>query len=315
MGCSASNLNNEQCVTRCKDRKHYIKLAVQHRHAFAAAHMAYIQSLKNTGAALRQFAAGDSNAKDTHSEKSGNIHLPSNFDDNTHDSPYLPPPLPHFLHESLQKTRPRFSKTVSMPPLRNHNPNLNLSPNHNPNPNPNPNPSLSPPGSVQEEEEEEEEEGHGDDAKPPPPLPPSDMQTPPPPPAPSKSPTLEYLEGVFPNDLGSIKALSSERHPEKHGSDANSDAALKMDQNEEKKSDEDGGGSSPSPLHFSEVLRLLDDEFLAACDGGKGVARLLEARKMHYHSNSANYSGICSLFAVILDASLLHWLTHPFHAL
>ncbi|KAL1340492.1 hypothetical protein HN51_026872 [Arachis hypogaea] len=59
MGCSQSKIENEEAVARCKERKHFMKLAVSARNAFAAAHSAYATSLKGAGAALTDFAQGE----------------------------------------------------------------------------------------------------------------------------------------------------------------------------------------------------------------------------------------------------------------
>ncbi|KAF5739138.1 hypothetical protein HS088_TW12G00338 [Tripterygium wilfordii] len=55
MGCNQSKIENEEAVSRCKERKQFMKLAVSARNAFAAAHSAYAVSLKNTGAALSDY--------------------------------------------------------------------------------------------------------------------------------------------------------------------------------------------------------------------------------------------------------------------
>lgn len=59
MGCSTSKLDDEEAVQLCKDRKNFIKEAVEHRMRFASAHAAYIQSLKRVSAALRDYIEGD----------------------------------------------------------------------------------------------------------------------------------------------------------------------------------------------------------------------------------------------------------------
>lgn len=59
MGCTQSKIENEETVTRCKERKLFMKEAVSSRNAFAAAHSAYAMSLKNTGAALSDYANGE----------------------------------------------------------------------------------------------------------------------------------------------------------------------------------------------------------------------------------------------------------------
>ncbi|XP_010544575.1 PREDICTED: uncharacterized protein LOC104817191 [Tarenaya hassleriana] len=59
MGCTASKLDNEDTVRRCKDRRRLIKEAVHARHHLAAAHADYCRSLRLTGSALSSFAAGE----------------------------------------------------------------------------------------------------------------------------------------------------------------------------------------------------------------------------------------------------------------
>ena len=56
MGCCHSKIEREETVSRCKARKRYMKQFVQARHAFSAAHVMYIRSLRATGSALFQFA-------------------------------------------------------------------------------------------------------------------------------------------------------------------------------------------------------------------------------------------------------------------
>ncbi|XP_028794121.1 nitrate regulatory gene2 protein [Neltuma alba] len=59
MGCTASKLDNEDTVRRCKDRRRLMKEAVYARHHLAAAHSDYCRSLRLTGSALCTFAAGE----------------------------------------------------------------------------------------------------------------------------------------------------------------------------------------------------------------------------------------------------------------
>ncbi|XP_057837250.1 protein ALTERED PHOSPHATE STARVATION RESPONSE 1 [Cryptomeria japonica] len=59
MGCSTSKLDNEDAVLSCKERRLLIKQAVEHRYAFAEAHVAYVRALKNVGSALRLLIEGD----------------------------------------------------------------------------------------------------------------------------------------------------------------------------------------------------------------------------------------------------------------
>ncbi|KAK8587853.1 hypothetical protein V6N13_086820 [Hibiscus sabdariffa] len=59
MGCTASKLDNEDTVRRCKDRRRLMKEAVHARHDLAAAHADYCRSLRAAGSALSTFASGE----------------------------------------------------------------------------------------------------------------------------------------------------------------------------------------------------------------------------------------------------------------
>lgn len=59
MGCSTSKLDDEEAVQLCKDRRRFIKQAVEQRTRFASGHLAYIQSLKRVSAALKEYVEGD----------------------------------------------------------------------------------------------------------------------------------------------------------------------------------------------------------------------------------------------------------------
>ncbi|CAL9211781.1 protein ROLLING AND ERECT LEAF 2-like [Musa acuminata AAA Group] len=58
MGCSASRLEDEEAVQMCKDRRNFIKQAIEQRIRFASGHIAYIQSLKRISRALSDFVDG-----------------------------------------------------------------------------------------------------------------------------------------------------------------------------------------------------------------------------------------------------------------
>lgn len=59
MGCSTSKLDDEEAVQLCKDRKKFIKQAVEQRTRFASGHSAYILSMKRVSAALRDYIEVD----------------------------------------------------------------------------------------------------------------------------------------------------------------------------------------------------------------------------------------------------------------
>ncbi|KAI4377546.1 hypothetical protein MLD38_015152 [Melastoma candidum] len=58
MGCSLSKLNDEEAVRLCRDRKRFIKEAVEQRSRFTAGHAAYVHSLRRVSAALRDYMEG-----------------------------------------------------------------------------------------------------------------------------------------------------------------------------------------------------------------------------------------------------------------
>ncbi|KAF5191482.1 Nitrate regulatory gene2 protein [Thalictrum thalictroides] len=59
MGCSSSRLDRSEALRLCKERKRFIKEAIDSRYAFTAAHLSYVESLKSIGIALRRFAEAE----------------------------------------------------------------------------------------------------------------------------------------------------------------------------------------------------------------------------------------------------------------
>ncbi|KAK6917094.1 protein of unknown function DUF632, partial [Dillenia turbinata] len=59
MGCVASRIDKEERVQICKERKKLMKRLVRFRGEFANAQLAYLRALKNTGVTLRQFTELD----------------------------------------------------------------------------------------------------------------------------------------------------------------------------------------------------------------------------------------------------------------
>ena len=56
MGCAQSKIENEESVSRCKDRGNFMKEVVTARNTFASCHSGYAMALKNTEAALSDYA-------------------------------------------------------------------------------------------------------------------------------------------------------------------------------------------------------------------------------------------------------------------
>ncbi|KAL3830121.1 hypothetical protein ACJIZ3_018923 [Penstemon smallii] len=59
MGCSMSKLDDLESVQLCKDRKNFIRQAVEHRTKFVSGHNAYIQAMKRVSAALQEYINRD----------------------------------------------------------------------------------------------------------------------------------------------------------------------------------------------------------------------------------------------------------------
>lgn len=55
MGASSSKLDDDKALQLCRERKKFVRQALDGRCSLAAAHFSYVQSLKNTGIALRKF--------------------------------------------------------------------------------------------------------------------------------------------------------------------------------------------------------------------------------------------------------------------
>ncbi|KAE8732657.1 Late embryoproteinsis abundant (LEA) hydroxyproline-rich glycoprotein family, putative isoform 1 [Hibiscus syriacus] len=55
MGASASKVEEDQALQLCRERKKYVRQALDGRCLLAAAHVAYIETLKSSGTALRKF--------------------------------------------------------------------------------------------------------------------------------------------------------------------------------------------------------------------------------------------------------------------
>ncbi|GFP92003.1 hypothetical protein PHJA_001344400 [Phtheirospermum japonicum] len=59
MGIANSKPERSNALKLCKERKKFIKQAIDSRYALAAAHVSYIQSLRNIGIALRRYAEAE----------------------------------------------------------------------------------------------------------------------------------------------------------------------------------------------------------------------------------------------------------------
>ncbi|KAL4582737.1 hypothetical protein LXL04_007296 [Taraxacum kok-saghyz] len=103
MGCYYSRLEREEMVSRCKARKRYMKQFVKARNAFSASHTMYLRSLRNTGAALLQFATAESP-----------LHLPP-LHPSSSPTPPAPPPPPPPMSPSSETWTTSTTNTSSTP--------------------------------------------------------------------------------------------------------------------------------------------------------------------------------------------------------
>ncbi|KAG6483958.1 protein ROLLING AND ERECT LEAF 2-like [Zingiber officinale] len=117
MGCSASRVENEDCVRRCKERRRLMKEIVHSRHHLASAHSDYLRSLRVTGSALTRFSRGEPLAVSEHSP-------PVLLRASSPSPASLPPPTP--------LPPPTHSALPQMPQLRRRQIKSHSSPSHSP---------------------------------------------------------------------------------------------------------------------------------------------------------------------------------------
>lgn len=316
MGCSQSKIENEEVVSRCKDRKMFMKDAVASRNAFAAAHSSYAMSLKNTGAVLSDYAQGEgppatSSLPGVAVTQSAAAAASASYN----SLPPPPPPLPGSPGVPLQratgmfeikasKVEPKIVEPVieevdendfeiecSVGPLRRRRSDRDGSGRG---------------GRTGHRELAEEENG------PPPPLPPSPFRPPPPSdnrrvhaPSPQDS-TYDYLfsvENMPAPTLSGVQEFSSNTEvvdrraaaPDFSGEEPPSSSAGKTS----KKMKQVGfPGSSEGKrivkgnINLLQIFMELDNHFLKASESAHEVSKMLEATRLHFHSNFADNRGI-----------------------
>ncbi|XP_047327358.1 nitrate regulatory gene2 protein [Impatiens glandulifera] len=128
MGASDSKPGKTEPLMLCKERKRFIEQAIDSRYAFAAAHVSYIQSLRNVGVALRRFTEAEVQKESSsltptsttevdktpsHSSYPSPSPSPSNF--TAADSPLSPP----VSRLSYMKSSVGNSVSVSVGPCKN----------------------------------------------------------------------------------------------------------------------------------------------------------------------------------------------------
>ncbi|KAL3615526.1 hypothetical protein CASFOL_041187 [Castilleja foliolosa] len=109
MGCTASKLDNEDTVKRCRERRRLMKAAVYARHHLSAAHSDYCRSLRATGSALVTFASGEFLSVSDHIPAA---ELPT----------FIPPPSPSVHPPPMSTSSHHHQKVQKPPPPRRRNP-------------------------------------------------------------------------------------------------------------------------------------------------------------------------------------------------
>ncbi|KAM5579007.1 nitrate regulatory gene2 protein-like [Rosa sericea] len=338
MGCTQSKIENEEAVSRCKDRKLFMKEAVSYRNAFAAAHSSYAIYLKNTGAALSDYAQGEvaqhpAQLVQEPSLVPGGTVAAAPFD----SFPPPPPPLPNFTAAPLQRA-------ASMPEIK-----------------PDPKARSKPKPIIEEEDDEdeeienteslrvrtrsskssrsrsnsnrrvvennEEEEDEFPDGQPPPsPSPPPprsvESQTVPPLPLHQDSP-YDYFFSVdmpAPSLAVPVEHSLGKEEIQKKVFDERPKRVERVEEpvvelKRSPKLEEEVVVTVPAPpppppvvvvepavktvkkvgpkvsVNLLKVFAEIDDHFLKASESAHEVSKMLEATRLHYHSNFADNRG------------------------
>ncbi|XP_038891518.1 protein ROLLING AND ERECT LEAF 2-like [Benincasa hispida] len=348
MGCSQSKIENEEAIARCKERKIHMKDAVTARNAFAAAHSAYSMSLKNTGAALSDYAHGEvqnpqfvsvstqSNPPITSSAAAAAAAAAAPFE----PFPPPPPPLP-------PSTIPApLQRAATMPQMNVYNPD------------------LKPESPIIEEDEENDNEGSvgalrrrrnkskGDEgssrirnselnedlagASPPVPPPPAENRHIPPPP--QQNSTYDYffsIDNIPVSTLSEVEEVQINKGEIERKSFDKKSKGVDNDGIEERRISgkaeavepvlEEPVELPPAPpevvepavvaksskkmkqagsmgsiegkrmvkvnFNLLQIFIDIDDHFLKASESAHEVSKMLEATRLHYHSNFADNRG------------------------
>ncbi|KAJ6790706.1 uncharacterized protein M6B38_247645 [Iris pallida] len=315
MGCNTSKIEGEEALSRCRERRRLMKDSVSSRNAFAAAHSAYTISLKNAGGSLSDFAQGEvllypssssyTPSVPTTSSASPSVPTPSVAAATTvapSDAALPPPPPP--LHDFA----PPLQRAASMPQIP-----LPKKHKHHP--------AVS---AIEEGDADDEKDVDDETDKR------SSPYIPPPRSAPAAahsgasvwlgeyifdthnipSPSLGHPDeplqppprNVTPEPVE--KAVIEERPPAslqplpagQHAKPAikkqkAAAAAVTPAAGEGKKGRVVAPAAMGPKVDLLQVLNELDDHFLKASESAHEVWKMLEAPRLHYHSNFADNRG------------------------
>uniref|UniRef100_A0A0D9WWT4 DUF632 domain-containing protein n=1 Tax=Leersia perrieri TaxID=77586 RepID=A0A0D9WWT4_9ORYZ len=336
MGCAQSKEDAEGPVARCRERKHLLRDAVASRHALAGAHAGHAAALKNVGAALSDYASGEGEAHAAIVPRSSadSSALVSAAAATTlailppPPPPVLPPPPPPpgdddpaplarsmsapdlHLQQAIKKKpsgeapileeddgdagdggrREEEAETLKPPPP--------LPPSRSPPPLP-PVTAAAPDGGGIGEYFF----GSPDGMSMPPPPPtldaasqPSSSSTPPAPAPPQQQSAAakEVAEGKRPAISPAAGEAVTRRALTQKAARKSAKAAPGMMLS--------AAGAAPATrLGVGDVLRALDEHFLKASQSAHEVSKLLEAARMHYHSNFAETRGFVDHSARVMQ--------------
>ncbi|XP_050384503.1 protein ROLLING AND ERECT LEAF 2-like [Argentina anserina] len=336
MGCTQSKIDNEEAVSRCKERKLIMKDAVSARNAFAAAHSSYAVYLKNTGAALNDYAAGEVAQHPPQLVQPNLSSVPAAATFDSFVPP--PPPLPDFPSQPLQRA-------ASMPEIK-----------------PDPKAGFKPKTIIEEEDEDDEIDGGGGlrvrtrsksqsqrqgqgnrgavetedeeedefpDGQPPPsptPPPPQSVEsrTVPPMPPHQETPYDYFFTVDMPATSLDVppepsygsreemiqKKVFNERPAKKVERELEPEVVVEVKRSSKVVEEEVVAVPAPPPppvvvveravkkpvkpkgsVNLLQVFTEIDDHFLKASESAQDVSKMLEATRLHYHSNFADNRG------------------------
>ncbi|PPS05769.1 hypothetical protein GOBAR_AA14868 [Gossypium barbadense] len=289
MGCAQSRIDNEESVARCKDRKILMKEAVVARNAFAAAHSGYAISLKNTGAALSDYGHGEAEVPLQHPHQIPPL-------DSTPQPPPLPPmmdnlppppPLPNFSPSPVVPIK----RAVSMPamPVKSRSHREEITPPRTPENN---NVDHHTPPMPEAKNVAWDYFFMVDDNMPGPSLDLHDDND-----EESTNPNVDALEnnvsGVGHVEVDSEIEPKTPERPDKVAMAAEADDKQEVHIEHSKTAPADFRRmvKAVSGVNLMQVLNEIDDHFLKGSESAQEVSKMLEATRLHYHSNFADNRG------------------------
>ncbi|KAK9096723.1 hypothetical protein Sjap_022220 [Stephania japonica] len=123
MGGSSSRIEKNEALHLCKERKRFIKQAVDSRCDLTGAHISYIQSLKSVGSALRGFAATETDdPSHSHSHSHSAAYpspSPSDENENENEIPHSPTNTNNVVNYMRASSGTTNAVTVTLHPSMN----------------------------------------------------------------------------------------------------------------------------------------------------------------------------------------------------